>query len=114
LDALCELEDRYHAEVHRWEPIRDAAPVPTLEWLRRQVDFIDGERRAGHSVFVHCLNGVSRSGMVMVAYLMWRDGLSRDRALEIVQTKRPMVRPNLAFMELLLEWEKSLKGRVGG
>jgi hypothetical protein len=111
---LCETEDRYQVEVHRWEQIHDAEPVPTLAWLRRQVEFIDGQRQAGRLVFVHCQNGVSRSGMVVVAYVMWRDGWSRDRALAFVQSKRPMVRPNPAFMDLLLEWEKSLAAKVGG
>lgn len=38
---LCETEDPYRAEVHRWEPIRDAEPAPSLEWLRVQVTFIE-------------------------------------------------------------------------
>src|SRR5215470_1551119 len=67
---LCEVEDWYQCDIHVWEPIRDAEPAPDLAWLRRMVEFIDAQRRAGKTVFVHCLNGVSRSGMVVVAYLM--------------------------------------------
>ena len=100
---LCEVEDRYLAEVHRWEPIHDAEPAPSNDWLRRQVDFIDAQRRAGLSVFVHCQAGVSRGGMVVIAYLMSRDGWTRDEALTFVRSKRPAVRPNPAFMRLLLE-----------
>src|SRR4051794_33571107 len=58
---LCETEDRYQVESHRWVPIRDAEPVPALEWLREQVTFIEQERAVGRTVFVHCRNGVSRS-----------------------------------------------------
>jgi len=65
---LCESEDPYRSESHRWEPIRDAEPAPSLHWLREQVAFIESERAAGRGVFVHCRNGVSRSGMVVVAY----------------------------------------------
>ena len=100
---LCEAEDPYAA---RWVPIRDAEPAPDLAWLREQVAFIDGQRRAGRTVFVHCRNGVSRSAMVVVAYLMARHGWTRDEALEMVRAKRPAVRPNPAFMRRLLEWEK--------
>lgn len=106
---LCEAEDSYHAAAHRWEPIRDAEPAPSLDWLGKQVDFIASERAAGRTVFVHCINGASRSAMVLAAYLMQREGWSRDRAVEYLRSRRPEVRPNPAFMELLLKWEERLK-----
>jgi protein-tyrosine phosphatase len=106
---LCESEDPYRVEAHRWQSIRDGEPVPTLKWLREQVAFIEAERAAGRVVYVHCDNGVSRSGLVLLAYLMRREGWSRDQALAFVQRRRPGVRPNAAFMRLLLEWEHSLK-----
>ena len=105
---LCESEDPYRVESHRWEPICDAEPVPKLEWLRSQVGFIESERAVGRTVFVHCRNGVSRSGMVLAAYLMHTEGWSRDRALEFLRSHRPAVRPNPSFIQLLLEWEQTL------
>ncbi len=103
---LCESPDPYTREVHVWEPIPDAAPAPSLAWLRERVEWIDAQRQAGRRVFVHCFNGVSRSGMVVVAYLMHKNRWSRDEALAFVREKRPVTRPNPAFMELLAEWEK--------
>jgi protein-tyrosine phosphatase len=108
---LCEQEDPYQAEVHRWDPIPDAAPAPDLDWLRRQTAFVDEQRRAGRPVYVHCAAGVSRAGLVTAAYLMQRDGLSRDEALTYLRARRSVVNPNPAFMELLLEWEAFLKRR---
>lgn len=106
---LCETEDPYVTDSHRWEPIRDAEPAPSLDWLREQVAFIETQRSAGRTVYVHCRNGVSRSGMVVVAYVMAREGWSRDEAMEFVRSRRQGLRPNPAFMELLLEWECALK-----
>jgi hypothetical protein len=111
---LCEADDPYRAAAHRWEPIPDAEPAPGLGWLRRQVGFIEQERCAGRAVFVHCRNGVSRSGLVVVAYLMARHGWSRDEALAFVRSRRESVRPNPAFMRLLQEWERYLKRGQGG
>jgi hypothetical protein len=111
---LCEAQDSFHAEAHRWEPIRDAEPVPGLDWLLEQVVFIESQRAAGRGVYVHCLNGVSRSAMVMAAYLMRREAWSRDQALKLLQAKRPGVRPNPAFMRLLLEWERSINAERKG
>ncbi len=105
---LCEFEDRYECEVNSWQPIPDAAPAPSLEWLKKQVEFVAAQREAGRAVYVHCAAGVSRSGMVATAYIMSKYGWSRDKALEYVRSKRSQVRPNPAFMELLLEWEKNI------
>jgi len=105
---LCEMEDPYQVEVHRWQPIPDAAPAPSITWLRQQVEFLDQQRRAGLPVFVHCHAGVSRAGLVTVAYLMWRNGWSCEDSLQFVRSRRPVVRPNAAFMDLLREWEQSL------
>jgi hypothetical protein len=111
---LCESEDPYHAEFHAWNPIPDAAPAPSLEWLSQQVAFVESQRAAGRAVYIHCHAGVSRGGMVTTAYLMARDGRSRDETLASIRTHRPQVRPNPAFMELLLEWERVVKQQRSG
>ncbi len=108
---LCSREDPYSCEVESWKPINDAAPAPSLDWLRERVDFVEKQRDAGRTVYVHCRQGASRSGMVVVAYLMHRHGWSRDEALEFARSKRDVVRPHPAFMELLLEWEQELGKR---
>jgi hypothetical protein len=110
---LCENDDPYRTDVYLWEPIADAAPAPDLDWLRRVVNFVDDNRRAGRNTFVHCRNGVSRSGLVVVAYLMFKNHWTRDEALAFVRSKREIARPNQAFMERLLEWEREVKDKKG-
>lgn len=104
---LCEKDDPYRCDFHLWEPIADAEPAPTLDWLRRMVDVLDDQQRAGVTTYVHCRNGVSRSGMLVVAYEMQKNRWTRDEALAFVRSKRPIVRPNPAFMRLLLEWQRT-------
>lgn len=106
---LCQFEDPYRCEVHVWQPIPDRAPAPDLDWLRKQVAFVDAQRKAGRTVYVHCRAGISRSGMVTVAYLMQEHDWTRDKALEFVRSKRPMTRPHPAFLERLLDWERTLR-----
>jgi Dual specificity phosphatase, catalytic domain len=109
---LCEKEDAYPSDVpvYRLEAIPDSAPAPSLDWLREMVEFIECNRKAGRRTYVHCRNGVSRSGLVVLAYEMFKNGWTRDEALAFVKTKRGIVRPNRAFMERLLEWEQVMKG----
>ena len=103
---LCETEDPYHCDFHLWEPIADSDPAPGLDWLWRMVDVLDARQQEGVTTYVHCRNGVSRSGMLVVAYEMRENHWTRDEALALVRSKRPITRPNSAFMRRLLEWER--------
>jgi hypothetical protein len=103
---LCETEDPYCRDFHLWEPIADSDPAPDLDWLRRMVDILDARQREGVTTYVHCRNGVSRSGMLVVAYEMRKNNWTRDEALAFVRSKRAITRPNSAFMRRLLEWER--------
>jgi hypothetical protein len=107
---LAEQPDAYTCEVVAHRPIPDGPPIPTLDWLREQVEWVAVQRREGR-VFVHCSQGVSRSGLVVTAYLMFEHGWSVDQALDLIRSKRPGVRPNPLFRALLSEWEKELRGR---
>jgi protein-tyrosine phosphatase len=112
---LCRSKDPYECEVHRWDPISDTAPAPSVAWLRQNVEFIEAQRRNYVTTYVHCRAGVSRAGLVTTAYLIKKHQWTRDRALEFIRTKRPQVRPNAHFMERLREWENVvLAERFGG
>jgi len=106
---LCEQSDPYHASAHLWVPLNDGEPGPSLEALQRLVEFIGDRRRAGDTVYVHCRNGVSRSGMVVTAYLMAEHEWTRDQALAFVRSRRPIVQPAPGYMQLLLNWTERLK-----
>jgi hypothetical protein len=108
---LCEVADLYPAEVAVWQPIRDGGPAPSIDWLRRVVETIDAQRQAGRTTFVHCQAGISRGGMAVTAYEMFKHRWGRDEALAFVRSKRPQVHPNPEFMGLLAEWERVVKGR---
>jgi hypothetical protein len=103
---LCKTQDTYTVDISRWEPIDDAELPPNVDWLRRQVEFIDAHHTAGHTVYVHCRHGVNRSGMVIVAYYMFKKRWSVEQALAFVRTKRAIIRPNPVFKKVLSEWER--------
>lgn len=104
---LCEQKDPYEVEDQLWEPI-DGGKAPSLDWLRRVVEFIDARRRAGATTYVHCLAGMNRSGMVVTAYLMYEHDWDREQALAFVRSRRPEVQPNPSMMRFLAEWERDL------
>ncbi len=106
---LCETEDPYKAEIHRWEPMHDLGPPPTLDWLKEQVEFIHQERQAGKNIYIHCRAGINRSVTVLAAYLMWRDGTTREEALNKIREKRPRANPYEVYKIYLGDWEAKLK-----
>lgn len=59
-------------------------------------------------VFVHCAMGVSRSGALVLAYLMICQGLSLTEAIIAVRLNRD-IGPNAGFLGQLVELELSLR-----
>lgn len=72
-------------------------------------DFINEAKQNGGGVLVHCFAGRSRSGTIVIAYLMKQHGMSLSQALEFVRSKREQILPNFGFMRQLQEFEKSLQ-----
>jgi dual specificity phosphatase 12 len=69
-------------------------------------DFIDEQHRDGKRVLVHCNAGESRSVAVVTAYLVRRDGIKLETALDMVRKGRKTAQPNFGFMEQLEIWEE--------
>lgn len=67
--------------------------------------FIDEAREKNGKVLVHCNAGYSRSPSVVIGYLMKKNKMTLDEALNKVREKRN-VKPNEGFMKQLKEFEK--------
>lgn len=79
------------------------APV-LMDSLQDSFKFIDNARSRGGKVLVHCSGGISRSASTVVAYLMYREGLSFEEAHAIVKNARPQVDLESGFVDSLSEW----------
>lgn len=75
----------------------------TRDTVNHVCDFIDTALSSGGAVFVHCNAGISRSGALVVAYLILRRGMNLAGALEKARAARSLVRPNDGFMRQLAE-----------
>ncbi|KAF1996588.1 phosphatases II [Amniculicola lignicola CBS 123094] len=56
-------------------------------------------------VLVHCIQGISRSGAIIVACLM-RNSSSYDEALDVARQYRSAIAPNSGFAEQLRVWKR--------
>ena len=69
-------------------------------------DVIDRTLAAGGRVLVHCQQGRSRSGSVVIAYVMRTQRLAFEQAFEFVKARRSVCSPNPGFrLQLAREQE---------
>jgi dual specificity phosphatase 12 len=62
-----------------------------------------GEPKCG--VLVHCVQGISRSGAVIIAYMMRKRKMSYETALDLARQYRAVIVPNSGFADQLRLWQ---------
>ncbi len=72
------------------------------------LSFIDAAIASGGGVLVHCVQGVSRSTSIVLAYLIWKLKYTFAGALAKIRMVRPSASPNPAFTAQLIVWERRL------
>jgi protein-tyrosine phosphatase len=60
------------------------------------------------NILVHCYMGASRSASIVIYYLMKENNLTFKQAFDILKNKRPLINPNIKFVEVLLKKEEVL------
>lgn len=83
--------------------LRDEPSQDLLFVLEDALSFIESSLNAG-GILVHCRVGVSRSAAIVIAFLMRKNQLSYDCALELVVQKRHVC-PNIGFVNQLKLFE---------
>jgi atypical dual specificity phosphatase len=73
---------------HHHIPMRNHES-PSPEKLMLAVRELDRLVNSGNRVLVHCTAGLGRTGTVLAAYLIYKDGLDYLRAVETVRNMRP-------------------------
>ncbi|XP_073338498.1 uncharacterized protein [Pagrus major] len=87
----------------------EAADHPEFDlrpFFKSAAQFIDSALKRNGKVFVHCAMGVSRSGALVLAYLMICHDLSLAEAIIAVRLNRD-IGPNSGFLEQLRQLELS-------
>ena len=115
LTAAAELSQPWPEEFTRLHvSVRDDETEDLTPHFDKCSDFIDGARKGGGGVLVHCLAGASRSVAVVCAYMMRSaeppGALSAADALRHVQEARPWANPNPAFRRQLEAYGRRLAG----
>lgn len=62
------------------------------------INFIEEAKRDQGKVYVHCVQGVSRSATVCLAYLIYDRKITYNEAFNYLKVKREVVNPNMTFI----------------
>lgn len=62
------------------------------------IEFISEARSSGGKVYVHCVQGISRSATIVLAYKIFSEKCSYENAVADVKDRRGCVNPNLTFI----------------
>ena len=71
------------------------------ETISQILEFIDSRLKRGVPVLVECVAGVSRSPSAILAYMVHRDGLTVDEALERLRSIYPPADPSARILDSL-------------
>ncbi|KAF7356913.1 Tyrosine-protein phosphatase yvh1 [Mycena venus] len=100
--------------------IADRSDVDIQKYLTQTTEFITAAlaESEDNNVLVHCFQGVSRSATVVCAYIVATTYMTASESIAYVQSKRPIVCPNLGFRNQLQAWSIQFYGnnakRTGG
>lgn len=84
--------------------LKDEITQDIIPKMEESFQFI--KKNSGNNIFVHCVFGASRSGSVVIYYLMKEKGWTYDQAFEYISKKRGVLKPNEGFKQQLLNHEK--------
>jgi atypical dual specificity phosphatase len=83
--------------------------APTMEVLDETVDYIDKKIGSGKAVLVHCAAGKGRTGAVLAAYMIKKENLTAEQAIEKIRLMRPGSVQSITQETALSMYEKYLK-----
>ena len=89
--------------------LRDDPGADIINCFFQAIDFIESDNQKNNKkILIHCIEGISRAPAIIAGYLMWKDKLKTEKAIELIKSKRSCVDINLGFFIQLHKWEKYL------
>ncbi len=82
--------------------------APTLEHIRKGIDFIREVVNDGGKVYIHCAGGIGRAPTIAAAYFMSR-GYTLEEAIALIKKARPFINIMPPQMEQLKRFEAILE-----
>ena len=89
--------------------LRDDPGADIINCFFQAIDFIESDyKKKTKKILIHCIEGISRAPAIIAGYLMWKQNLTTQKAIELIKSKRNSIDINLGFTIQLHKWENYL------
>jgi len=89
--------------------LRDDPGADIINCFFQAIDFIESDnKKSNKKILFHCIEGISRAPAIIAGYLMWKQNLKTEKAIELIKSKRNCVDINLGFTIQLHKWQNYL------
>ncbi len=85
----------------------DAQRQGFLQCMPKVLDFVDCVRQHQGAVLVHCYHGCDRTGAVLACYLIAREGVTADQAIDRLWQVQPNAVAAYGYLEAVHQFEKT-------
>lgn len=92
------------------EPVADF-PDNNINWAEKLASIIEKRIKDNQVVYVHCVQGMSRSAALILYYLITREHKTMREAFDFVKSIRPVLCPTFGFMTGLCELDTKVHGK---
>ncbi len=89
--------------------LRDDPGADIINCFFKAIDFIETKNdKNNKKILIHCIEGISRAPAIIAGYLIWKQNLTTEKAIELIKSKRKCIDINLGFTIQLQKWENYL------
>ena len=89
--------------------LRDDPGADIINCFFKAIDFIEFDiQKYNKKILIHCIEGISRAPAIIAGYLMWKEQLKTQEAINLIKSKRNCVDINVGFIIQLHKWENYL------
>ena len=89
--------------------LRDDPGADIINCFFQAIDFIESDnKKINKKILIHCIEGISRAPAIIAGYLIWKNSMTTEKAIELIKSKRDCVDINLGFIIQLHKWENYL------
>ena len=109
INCAADYSDDYHKSkgiVYKSYHLKDHIREDIACVFYDAIKFLAEARASGGKCYVHCVQGISRSATICIAYLILTEGLTYSQGYELVKERRACANPNMTFIQQLMWFEK--------
>ena len=111
INCAADYSDDYHKDkgvVYKSYHLKDHIREDIACIFYDAIQFLSEAKAAGGKCYVHCVQGISRSATICIAFMILTERMTYNAAYERVKSRRACANPNMTFIQQLMWFEKRL------